>query len=256
MEITVDVLFGWIGAALWPFLRISGMFIAAPLFGAGNVSVRLRVVFAFWIALIVAPLLPPPPPVDPISLLGLVMAAREIVIGLAIGTLIQLVFSALTMAGTSIALSMGLGFASMVDPLDGVQVPVVSQIFVILSTLVFLALNGHLMLIELTVESFTTLPVGGGLGAEELWAVVNWGGRMFSGALLIALPAMISLLLINLALGIVNRAAQQFNVLSVGFPILKLAGFTILIVGLPLIAVQFTNLLAEAFMLISLILRG
>jgi flagellar biosynthesis protein FliR len=252
MHFTTAEITAWIGSLLWPFLRISAMLVAAPLFGAGTVTVRVRLAIAFLLALVVAPLIPTPPAVEPLSLAGLVIALQQVVIGLAIGFVLQMVFSALTQAGESIALSMGLGFASMVDPQQGVQVPVVSTYFVIMSTLMFLALNGHVALIELTLLSFHSLPVGvDGLGRADLWAVVSWGSTMFVFGLLVALPAVASMLLVNLSMGVITRAAPQLNIFAVGFPMMIMLGFILLLLTIPVLLPQFTDLLAEAFGLMS-----
>jgi len=252
MHFTTAEITAWVGSLLWPFLRIGAMLMAAPLFGAGMVTVRIRLAFAFLLALVVAPLIPLPPAVEPLSLAGLVISVQQIMIGLTIGFVLQMVFSAMTQAGETIALSMGLGFASMVDPQQGVQVPVVSTYFVIMSTLIFLALNGHVALIELTLMSFHSMPVTvDGITRVELWALISWGSTMFVYALLVALPAVASMLLVNLSMGVVTRAAPQLNIFAVGFPMMILLGFVLLMLTLPVLVPQFTELLADAFTLIG-----
>ncbi len=256
MHFTTAEITAWVGSLLWPFLRISAMLMAAPLFGARTVTVRIRLAFAFVLALVIAPLLPTPPAVDPLSLAGLVISAQQILIGLCMGFVLQMVFSALTQAGETLALSMGLGFASMIDPQQGVSVPVVSTYFLIMSTLIFLALNGHVALIELTLLSFHSLPIGiEGIVRENLWAIVSWGSSMFVFALLVALPAVASMMLVNLSMGVVTRAAPQLNIFAVGFPMMILLGFILLLLTLPVLLPQFTELLAEAFGLLGELVR-
>jgi flagellar biosynthetic protein FliR len=248
MYFTTAEITAWVGSLLWPFLRIGAMLVAAPLFGAQTVTVRIRLGFAFLLALVVAPLIPLPPAVEPLSLAGMVISVQQILIGLTIGFVMQMVFSAMTQAGETIALSMGLGFASMVDPQQGVQVPVVSSYFVIVSTLIFLALNGHVALIELTLMSFHSMPVAvDGIVRADLWNLVNWGSTMFVYALLVALPAVASMLVVNISMGVVTRAAPQLNIFAVGFPMMILLGFVLLLLTLPVLLPQFTELLAEAF---------
>jgi flagellar biosynthetic protein FliR len=172
------------------------------------------------------------------------------------GFILQLIFSALTQAGEYIALAMGLGFASAMDPVGGVQVPMISQFLTILAMLIFLALNGHLVFIELLLKSFDTLPVtAAGLTSDDLWAVVRFGQTMFSHAVLIALPAMAALLLVNLAMGVVTRAAPQLNIFAIGFPLTILAGFIVLILMLPSFPTRIGELLLVAFDLIRQITR-
>lgn len=248
MYFTTAEITAWVGAVLWPFLRIGAMLVAAPLFGAGTVTVRIRLAFAFVLALVIAPLLPLPPAVEPLSMAGLMIAVQQILIGLTIGFVLQMVFSAVTQAGETIALSMGLGFASMIDPQQGVQVPVVSTYFVIMSTLVFLAMNGHLALIELTLSSFHTLPIAAeGVSRADLLALASWGSTMFTYALLVALPAVASMLVVNVSMGVVTRAAPQLNIFAVGFPMMIMLGFVLLLLTLPVLLPQFTDLLQEAF---------
>lgn len=248
---------GWVGSLLWPFLRIGAMFAAAPIFSARMVPVRVRVLLALVTAWILLPVLPASPAVDPISAEGFLIALHQILIGLSMGFALQLVFAALAVAGESVALSMGLGFASMVDPENGVQVPVVSSYYVLLATLLFMAFNGHLVLIGVLADSFQAMPVGGGAPQREgLWQLVHWAGRMFAGALMIALPALASMLLVNLAFGVITRAAPQLNIFAVGFPITLLLGFVLLLLTVPALAPNFEALLGAGFELMGGIIGG
>ncbi len=160
MNITGTELTSWLASVLWPFMRIGAMFSAVPIFSARSVPVRIRILLSFFIALILVPVIPKPPVIDLISAEAVLISVNQVLIGLAMGFILQMVFSAFVIAGQSIAMAMGLGFASIIDPQNGVQVPVVSQAFLIMVTLVFLALNGHLLLIEVLAESFQRLPVG------------------------------------------------------------------------------------------------
>jgi flagellar biosynthetic protein FliR len=247
----------WVGSLLWPFLRIGAMFAVAPIFSARMVPVRVRVLLALVTAWILLPVLPPVPAIDPISAQGFLIGLHQVLIGLSMGFVLQLVFAALALAGESVALSMGLGFASMVDPENGVQVPVVSSYYVLLATLLFLTFNGHLVLIGVLADSFQTMPIGaGGPQREGLWQLVHWAGRMFAGALMIALPALASMLLVNLAFGVITRAAPQLNIFAVGFPITLLLGFVLLLLSVPALAPNFEALLGAGFELMSGIIGG
>lgn len=247
----------WVGSLMWPFVRISAMLLVAPIFGARNVNVRVRLSLGLLLAIVVAPQVSGQPLVDPLSLGGLVVAIHQVLIGIVMGFVLQMVFSALTQAGETVALSMGLGFASAIDPVGGVQVPMVSQYFTILATLIFLALNGHLVLIELLIRSFDTLPVmADGVTPDNLWAIVTFGSQMFAGAMLIALPAVASLLLVNIAMGVMTRAAPQLNIFAVGFPLTLFAGFVIILLILPGFPARIGELLMAAFALIQQITRA
>jgi len=177
----------------------------------------------------------------------LVGLGGEVALGLAMGFVLQLVFAALVFGGQALGLSMGLGFASMVDPQNGVQVPVLSQFYVITAILLFFAMSGHLLLVELLAESFRALPPGSGLlspaGLERLLA---WGGRLFAHGLLVTLPAVTAILVANLAFGVITRAAPQLNIFAVGFPVTMLLGFAVLMVTLPQLLPRFGALLLDA----------
>ena len=247
----VDVM-SWMAMYLWPLFRISALVSVAPIFGAQNVPVRVRVGLSLAITLVVAPVLPPMPEVDPVSSTGLIIIVQQILIGLTMGFALRLVFAAFVLAGQLIGQTMGLGFASLVDPQNGVQVPVISQFYLILTTLIFLSLNGHLILIEVLAASFTTLPVGEhGVTTHGLWSVVSWGGQVFSGAVLVSLPAMAALLVVNVAFGVMTRAAPQLNIFSIGFPVMILLGVLIMMMTLPVLIPQMTGMVDEAFILVQ-----
>ena len=161
---------------LWPFFRISALFAILPVLGGSEVPVRVRVALAIVVTALVLPLLPPAPSLDPLSAGSLLVTLQEIVIGLAMGLMVLLVFNAVTLAGESIAITMGLGFALMNDPQNGVQVPTVSQFYVIFATLLFLSLDGHHAALALAVGSFDTLPIGAALGPDATWQLLSWAG--------------------------------------------------------------------------------
>jgi len=253
MNFTGAELITWLSTLLWPFMRISAMFAAAPIFSARSVPVRIRVVLAIFIAFILVPVIPEPPVVDLISGEALIISISQVLIGFAMGFILQMVFAAFIIAGQSIATAMGLGFASMIDPQNGVQVPVISQAFLIMVTLIFLSLNGHLIFIEVLAESFHNMPVGPFSPSKDaLWQLVIWGGDMFAGGMLIALPAVAALLLVNLAFGVTSRAAPQLNIFAVGFPIMIMVGLAFLILTLPTVTNHLSRLLSMAFELIKL----
>ncbi|MGB5275861.1 MAG: flagellar biosynthetic protein FliR [Gammaproteobacteria bacterium] len=243
---------GWLASLLWPFMRIGAMFAAIPIFSARSVPVRIRILLAFFLAWILVPVIPKPPVVDLISAQALLISVYQVLIGVAMGFILQMVFSAFVIAGQSIAMAMGLGFASIIDPQNGVQVPVVSQAFLIMVTLVFLALNGHLLLIEVLADSFQRLPVGPvAISHDGLWQLVSWGSNMFVGGMLVALPAVAALLLVNLAFGVTSRAAPQLNIFAVGFPVMIMVGLAFIILTLPSITDHLSRLILEAISLIN-----
>ncbi|HEY9018485.1 flagellar biosynthetic protein FliR [Thiomicrospira sp.] len=254
MSFTYQELLQLIGLYFWPFVRIGAMLSIIPLFGMRSVPVRSRLILTVLITIAVAPMLALPPPVDPFTWLGLMYIMQQILIGLAMGIIFLVVFQAFVMAGHMIAMGMGLAFASMVDPASGVQAPVVSQYFTIIVTLLFLALNGHLMVIYAVVDSFHYLPVGAEmLTTESFKLVYEFGSYMFSAGVLIALPAITALLLINISFGVITRAAPALNIFAVGFPITLLAGLVMMIYTTPMILPHLQELLTRAMETIQLL---
>ena len=235
-------------ALFWTFVRVGALLVAAPTFGARTVPARVRVILAILIALVIFPQVPVPDGVAVMSGGGALLVAREVLIGVSLGFLLQLLFAAFATAGEVVALSMGLAFASVVDPDRGVSVPVVGQHFVVLATLLFLALDGHLALLVLLLESFTLLPpAASGLPAEGFWELAQWVSRMFEAAILVALPAATALLVASISMGLIARSAPQLNIFAVGFPMSLMLGIVALLFSLPLILPQFEQLLAAVF---------
>ena len=228
---------------LLPFLRIAGLIMVAPVFGARMVSMRVRVALCAALTYLIVPLLPPAPLLEPLGLAAMLVAAQEVVIGIAMGFTVQMVFDALVIGGQTMAMSMGLGFAMLVDPQRGVSVPVLSQFLVIIGILVFLALDGHLALLRLLADSFVLLPVGQGLSRNGVETLINWGTDMFAGALRLALPGVVALLVVNTAFGVMSRAAPTLNLFAVGFPVALLLGFVILVINIPNFTPAFSDLL-------------
>jgi flagellar biosynthetic protein FliR len=241
---------GWISQLFWPFIRIGACFMVAPAFGALFVPRRLRIVLAGAVALLVAPMVTSPAGVTPFSAAGIVITIQQVIIGVAIGFALQILFDCVAMGGQLLANSMGLSFAFNVDPMRGTGTPALGQLYALLVMLTFLALDGHLALIEVLVDGFRTLPVGEtGLGNQGIWALVGWGTQIFAGALAVALPGITALLIVNLAFGVMSRAAPSLNLFAVGFPITLVFGLVIVLVGLPALQSAFIELLGHAFVL-------
>lgn len=256
ITLTTGQLEAWIAQLFWPFVRIGACLMVAPAFAAVAVPARVRIVLAAAIALIVAPLTASPD-VTPFSVAGAVITVQQILIGVALGFCLQLIFDSVTMGGQLLASSMGLSFAQNIDPVRGASTPVVGQLYNILLMLTFLALDGHLRLIEMLVDGFRTLPIGvSGLGAEGLWRIISWGTQIFGGALAVALPGVTALLIVNLAFGIVSRAAPTLNLFAVGFPVSLVLGLVIILAGLPALQSSSTRLLEEAFLMLRSLSGG
>jgi flagellar biosynthetic protein FliR len=247
IALTTGQLEAWVAQVFFPFARIGACLMVAPMFGARFVPARTRIILAVAITALVVPLIPTPS-VKPFSPEGATVVFQQLLIGVAFGFALQVVFDALALAGQLLANSMGLSFAFNIDPLRGSSTPALGQLYVILATLTFLALGGHVALIEMLVAGLYSLPVGTtGLGQEGLWALILWGGTLFSGAIGIALPGVTALLIVNLAFGVVSRAAPSLNLFAVGFPVSLVVGLLVVLAGIGPLQESFTRLLAQGF---------
>ncbi|HUA25461.1 MAG TPA: flagellar biosynthetic protein FliR [Steroidobacteraceae bacterium] len=245
ITVTGQQLDGWLLELFWPFVRIGSCFMLAPAFGTSSVPARVRIVLAGAVTFLVAPLVRIPD-VTPLSAQGVVITIQQVIIGAALGFSLNILFDAVSLGGEMLGNSMGLSLAFNLDPQSGASTPTVSQLYSILVMLIFLVLNGHLALIGMLVDGFHTLPIGTGLGANGLWAVVNWGSELFSGALAVALPGVTALLVTNLAFGVVSRAAPTLSIFSVGLPLSLVLGLVVILVTLPTLESSFIRLLAVA----------
>ncbi|BCG64670.1 MAG: flagellar biosynthetic protein FliR [Methyloprofundus sp.] len=256
MNFTEQELLTQVTLFIWPFVRISSLFIAIPVFSARSTPVKIRIIIAFLTTLIIMPFLPELPPVEMMSYEGVIVTAQQMAIGISMALILQMVFAVMLVAGQLVAYSMGLGFASMVDPASGIQVPVVAQILIISASLFFLSVNGHLLAIELLIDSFTTLPIAMvGLTKADLWAIILWSGEMFAGGMLLALPIVATVLFINISFGVAARAAPQLQIFGIGFPITIMVGMVLIWITIPHMVDIFATLLADGFQFIKQILR-
>jgi flagellar biosynthetic protein FliR len=247
IQIPVPDVSAWVVRLWWPVLRIGGFIAAAPIVSHSSVPAMVKIALTLALAFILAPLVPVPVGLSIFSGAGVVAALEEVLIGVAIALIVQLAFEALDFAGQSISTSMGLGFATLVDPQHAAGTPVLGQLFTMFGLLAYLAVNGHLVLLGALAGSFQSLPIGGGaLERDMLMNIASWGGRIFEAGLLVALPAVISLVIVNLALGVVSRAAPQLNLFGIGFTITLLSGFFVLIVGIDGLMMGVSSLIESA----------
>lgn len=246
LELSSAQIGAWVGSFLLPLFRVSALLMFMPLIGTQLVPGRVRLYLSLAICLTIMPSLPPMPVIDAISVQALIWIAQEILIGAMLGFVLQLFFQIFVIAGQIIAMQMGLGFASMVDPANGISVPVIGQVFTILVTLLFLAMNAHLVVFEVLAESFFTLPVGGGFLLENYWEIVHKLSWVLGAALLLVLPAVTALLVVNLAFGVMTRAAPQLNIFSIGFPLTLVLGLVIVWIGMADFLAQYQMFATEA----------
>lgn len=225
----------WIGQFFWPFVRILALLSTAPIFSAAQIPIQVRVGLALFMGLAIAPALPAMPPVDFLQGSGFLLLIEQILIGAAIGFAITVIFSVVQFAGSVIGLQMGLGFSSLYDPVAGVQVPTLSNFLNLFVLLIFLSLNGHLLVLAALVRSFSLLPVSIQLTLNpSAWHLLaEDGGMIFSLGLAFAAPVLGTLIIANLAMGVLSKLAPQLNLFVIGFPLLLGLGFLALYAFLP-----------------------
>ncbi|HEX2009746.1 MAG TPA: flagellar biosynthetic protein FliR [Roseateles sp.] len=232
----------WLTPLLWPMIRTLALFAGMPIFSQRNVPARVKVGLALFISIAAQPSLPAMPtvPLDAPPLL-LLLLAQNMLIGLAMGFAVRLVFAALEFAGELIGLQMGLNFAGFFDPATGSQGTSSARFFGAMVAFLFIAINGHLLLINALVQSFHAFPVG-----QEPFAFLRvaqpqtWGAEIFRIGLWIALPLITMLMFVNLVLGVISRVAPQIGVFSVGFPLTVSIGLVGMLATLPLMQTPFT----------------
>lgn len=213
---------------LWPMLRISALMVTAPVFALRAFNVRLRVLLAIVLAWLVYPM-HPWPVIDPVSAAGLKEIINQVAIGAISGLILQMVVAAMVVGGQAIATSMGLSMANLMDPNMG-NVPVISQFLIVLGSLIFVGMGGHVILLGMILESFHTLPIGTSIfSPESMGLFLRWSSMMFLGAVLMSLPVMVALLFVNIGVGVITRAAPSLNVFAVGFPASVAVGFIVLL---------------------------
>lgn len=235
---TSEQLAAWYGAVFWPLVRVLALFAVAPLLSHRAIPLRVKVGLGVAITAVLVPSVPAPPITDALTGAGLGLLLQNILIGLMLGFMVRLIFAALEITGELIGLQMGLSFAGFFNPATGMAQNAIGSFMSLLALLMFIAIDGHLMLLHALAESFRLFPlVGGTPGAMPLTfeQIVRAASLMFSIALSLALPFLAVMLLTNIVLGVLARVAPQLNVFAIGFPLTILVGLSTLMLILPYI---------------------
>ncbi|MCL4720755.1 MAG: flagellar biosynthetic protein FliR [Gammaproteobacteria bacterium] len=241
---------------VWTMLRVGGVVMLAPLLGAMFVPRQVRLLIAVVLAVALLPLASPPVDVQPLSGQGLFTIGQEMVVGFAIGFVLRLATEAALLAGQLISTGMGLSFATVVDPQNG-GMPLLGRFYIIVASLLLLATNAHLSLIALLGQSFAVVPIGSaGFGAAEARAIVEFGAVMFAGAVQLALPSVVAILMVNVAFGVISRSAPALNLFAVGFPVTILLGLFILVLSIRTQGPVWESQMSQAFALLAQLLGG
>lgn len=252
ISISEAQLAAWISPIFWPFLRTLALFTAAPVFSSRAIPIRAKVALAFFIALASQATLNDLPVIGFDDPQVLAVVIQQIGIGLAIGFAVRVVFSAIELAGEVVGFQMGLNFAAFFDPTIGGQSSAVARFFGQMGSLLFLTMNGHLMVLFAVQHSFVAFPVDRNF-MESLaqLKLYRLGADLFASALWISLPMVGILMFVNLALGVVSRVAPQMNIFAIGFPITLVVGLIGIAVTIPMLDQPFMALMVRTIAIFS-----
>jgi flagellar biosynthesis protein FliR len=257
LTITSAQLLAWLGAFLWPLGRILGVMASAPIFGNRSIPATVRVGLSVLLSLIVAIQLPTSPDLDPLSWTGLLVLVNEFLIGVGIGFSWRIVFTGIEMAGELIGSTMGLSFATQFDPMSQGRSSAVSQLLSMLTVLLALSANLHLLFLEVLIQSFHSLPIGLDSVDRRLFQqIAIWGGHMFAIGVQLSLPVVTALLIVNMALGVLTRSAPQLNLFSIGFPVTLGVGIVMIGLCLPYWSEPILKMLREGIQMIQTLTRA
>lgn len=257
IEFGYQDLVSWLNTFIWPFFRLLGLFMTAPLFSESGIPARVKVGLAAMLSFIIGPLITLPDLSQANAFQMLFLVLMQTLIGVLMGLTMRVVFAAIQTAGEFIGLQMGLSFASFFDPATGANTAVLARVLNVVAMLLFISVDGHLFLLDIFYHSFEALPVAlRPLSTLGLGVFIEWTSHIWFSGLLLALPLIIVLLTINLAFGILNRTAQQLTVFAVGFPITLSVGFILLLLVIPHTAPFLTELFQKGFQVMQEVLWG
>ena len=243
-------------ALLFAMVRIGAAFVAAPVFSAVAIPLPARIALTGAIGVLVMNVAHIAPPAEIFSLATFLAIAAEALIGLAMGFVLQVAFAAPMVASEVISMSMGLGFANAVDPASGHATPAIGTFLSLMLTLIFLALDGHLVLVDLVVRSYQVMPPGAWIAPERLLGIAMFGGYTFLAGLLLSLPIGFLLLCLNLIVGMLSRAAPALNLFAVGLPASLLFGVVALLLALPAMGDYLVVIIREALAMMPQLVLG
>jgi len=256
VAVAYDTLLSQGANLLLPLARIGAFVVGAPMIDSNTIPPQAKVLISVFLALTVLPIIEIPPAVG-WNFASVIMLVQQLIIGFAMALALRIVFGLVQVGGQMIAQQMGLGFAAMQDPQNGVQVPIVSRLYIVVLILLFLAFDGHLILINILVDSFTSWPLSAGLPQWSVWEqFITWAGLIFSGGLRMALPAVTVLLMVNISFGVIARAAPQLNILVIGFPISLMVGLLMITLTMGQVATLMEHFFTEALFVIRALVGG
>jgi flagellar biosynthesis protein FliR len=241
-------------ALLFVMVRVGAAFVTAPVFGAVSIPLPVRVSLSGAIGILVLAVHPVTPPAQVFAVATFLMLAAEALVGLSLGFVLQTAFAAPLVASELIGGSMGLSFANTIDPQTGRSTPALGQFMTVMLTLLFLSVDGHLVLVEMIVRSYDALPPGQAwIGTERLKAIALFGGYTFLAGLLLALPVGFLLFSLNMVVGMMSRAAPSLNLFAVGLPASMVIGVIAMAIAFPAMGDYMLIIVREALDALSLV---
>ncbi len=231
MTVPLDFLLDMWDVFLLIFVRVTGLFVISPIFGRQNLPAYYKIGFSFMMSIILSYTVSFPSLAAYNSMpLYIILLAKEFIIGLAIGYLSYFILTSIYLAGQMIDLHIGFGMVSVFDPDTNIQIPVTANFYFILTMLMFLAIDGHHLLICTLTDSFSILPIGSKLIIEQnmLNFVLKLFGSVFAISFKIAAPVTAAVLIADLALGVLAKAVPQVNVFIVGLPLKIFIGLLVI----------------------------
>lgn len=257
LSVTSAQLDAWIAAFIFPLSRILGLLATAPVFSNPGMPRRTRLILGIAISIALAPALPPMPAVPAGSWVGLAILAQQALIGVLMGASLRIVFAAIDIAGDLIGLQMGLSFATTYDHQTAGQTAAITEFLSLLTTLTFLAMNGHLLTLSLLAESFNLIPVSATpFAAAGLKTLVASGATLFTFGLLLSLPMIATLMITNIGLGVLSKVSPQLNLFAVGFAVTLVVGFILLTFSMSYIGAALTHLFEQGFFVMGEVMKA
>lgn len=246
LEIPLGELFGKVDAFLLVFVRMTGLFVVAPIFGRRNIPTYFKVGFSFFMALILINTTELPDLNYYDSIFGFAgLIIKEFVVGITIGFISYLVFTAIYMAGQLIDMQVGFGMVNVIDPMSNIQVPVTANLYFMVCMLIFLAANGHHLLIEALFSSYETIPLGSSVFNTALMNdLIRVFGSLFAIGFKISAPVIAAILIADIALGVIAKAMPQMNVFVVGMPLKIILGVAVILLTMVLFGGIVENLIS------------
>ncbi len=236
-----------VAIGIFPFVRISACLMSMFAFSSQNVPIVIRLTLALALTYNFLGNIPEPEVFEVFSIKGFITIAHEFLIGLGIGFVTQFISQIFVVAGQVVAMQTGLGFASLVDPVSGTNTPVVGQFFTVLTTILFFAVDGHLMLFRLLHYSFELVPINNTFPTLVWVEFAKFGSLMFIIALSLSISSICAMLLVNFTFGVMTRAAPQLNIFSLGFAISMLSGIVILRLVMSGFSIHFEEAMNQVF---------